>query len=481
MKFQQFLKIKGKVHESEIADLLKDTDRLIESYSYNNGEVLNESEGAGAEIMKMITSMVKYVKLISQYPKLKQSYYDLKLEQDEELSEFDVASDEQKEEFIEKTKEKFRKQKEAISASNMDGIKKKQAREKINMTMKNAEEGIKTAAAKRVEIAKTNLEKKQAAELQKITDTISELETKNKPESELIAARWDKEKTEIDLEKELSYNDKKLEIDVKYLEDPNQAEKLEKRAAERNKNAKTEAKTMLDKKVAEEEETKQEFETKLANAQGDTKIALETLRDFQTAITEYITAGKDLASAPDDDAKQDAAKEKREELQSQKKKITAGLMKKAGLTTDDEEAQTMAAEFVNSADNTIQEVSDIGGESLSGGKDTEAKRAAKLTKAGYGPSSETEEDLKKEKKTITLADNTTQSVSKWSIKKLKKDDGTDEIYVKEKEYDDTGKLKENYGIFYINFDNLLSETEDSITNNNPRIVPTFESYVKKYC
>ena len=72
MKFQQFLKIKGKVHESEVADLLKDTDRLIESYSYNSGEVLNESM---EDIFKGVMSMVSYTQAMAKIEDYKEKEF----------------------------------------------------------------------------------------------------------------------------------------------------------------------------------------------------------------------------------------------------------------------------------------------------------------------------------------------------------------------------------------------------------------------
>jgi len=72
MKFEEFLKIKGKVHESEIADLLKDTDRLIESYSYNNGEVLNESM---EDIFKGVMSMVSYTQAMAKIEDYKEKEF----------------------------------------------------------------------------------------------------------------------------------------------------------------------------------------------------------------------------------------------------------------------------------------------------------------------------------------------------------------------------------------------------------------------
>ena len=65
MKFEEFLEIKGQVNESRVV-------KINESYSYSNGEALNEAKESEGSLLDFFKSLAAYAKISSVWPKLYQ-------------------------------------------------------------------------------------------------------------------------------------------------------------------------------------------------------------------------------------------------------------------------------------------------------------------------------------------------------------------------------------------------------------------------
>jgi hypothetical protein len=491
MKFENYLQKKNAMLET-LQQANQESTSLNENVQHQNIQPLNEN--AGEEMMKLIKDMVKYAKLAPAYKKLKQSENDLKLSKDEQLLDFDENAEEKKEQIIDGVKAKFKAQKEQINNnSQLDATKKKIAREKINQQQEAVLAKVQTTAGDRVANEKAVLGKKLDKEIKEISDEITKLTSDYKLESALLGAQWDKERSEFDFELEIDLLNKQTDLKAERSEDPERQATLKKKADERMAKIKKDMAKEIQDAEAKEKEIETELNNKLNSASGDAKEALTKLKEFQAALTEYPKLAKIANDNPDDDDKQDDANLQKKKLNELKGKINKGLIKKAGLTTDDAEAEELATTFVSSADNLLKQMKEAGLDTA-GAASGESKKIAELKEKGYSETSEKKSDLEQVTKQITLADNSTKDVKQWKVQEVTKKDGKVVTLKKELMYDDQGAVtNEGRKYSFVEIDSFFedfdydyyinmpeSELNTKIENTSSRIVPTFESFIQKY-
>jgi hypothetical protein len=294
-----------------ILDKLKELeDGIEESMDAIISEVFTEetqlNENAGATLMAMFKSGASLAKLGIMYPKL----YKKKKQAELEKTIFDYKFDADKEEKIEaamaKAKDSLNKQ--------IDKLDDPAAKKKARLTRDTKLEALKKQAGIKLDRVKTDQATKQSRIISDVGDKISKLLGKNKIDSDMISAQWDKTKIGIERDADDEFLKKERKIQDEFIEDPERLKKMEKAAQERvDKEIKEDAEAA---KKAEERanEAQAKLDEEIANSSEDEKAALEKIKAYMSGISAFGAATGASAADPENEDLYKEAKTKLSEL-----------------------------------------------------------------------------------------------------------------------------------------------------------------------
>jgi len=290
---------------------------------------------AGEELMKMFKSMASLTKLTTSYGKLADKKKSLEADKKVYGFTFSLKKEEGIDAAMDKQKEKINKKIEAID----DPAQRKEAR----ITRDAKLEEIKTKLAKQADQQKEDKDRGFDRDIADTNDAITKLIANNKIESPIISAKWDTQKLAIDRKIEDKYIAAEREAIEKYVEDPERKSRLEKAIKERAIKDKAETEEQLEAAKARAKKEQAELEEKIANADEDTKEALEKIKAFNTAYTEL--AGKLDLDETSGEEEVNAAKEASSNLDAALDALGVKVMKKAFGYENDADAESALSDF----------------------------------------------------------------------------------------------------------------------------------------
>ena len=317
--------------EQQRAEIVQDVDtilnnlealskRISEDIDTVINDMLNEefnlelNENAGATLMAMFKAGAAAAKLNAKYPKL------LKKKKQSELDKtiYGFQFDAEKEQKIEAAVDKM---KDAINAK-IDKLDDPAAKKKARNGRDQKLEDLKKQAGVKLDRKKTDNAKNLDRDITDWSTKISKLIADNKVgDSPMISAEWEKAKLSIERDLEDSFLAKERKVQDEFVEDPERLKKWEDAAEARvNKEAKEDA---LKAKKAEEnaKEAATKLEEEIANASDSEKEALEKVKAYMNAISQFGAATGVSAADPENNELYKEAKAKLAELKDAYKAI----------------------------------------------------------------------------------------------------------------------------------------------------------------
>lgn len=310
--------------------------------------------------MKYAKSQINYYRRKSAYPKFVKATNELSLDEIVQKVEVDEKEEEYLTQLEDQIKEKIKAEIEKVNQENIPVEQKKVKRQQLRDQQTEALEKVKDTLAAKIKTEQTNIEETIKAAKQKITDRIAEFDTDYPIEVDSLKKRWNEFKAEVDLKYAIELNNDKLQLQIDATTDTDRQKVLMQKNKEREQKLKQDAQKAIATLKQEVKEAEQEMKDKLKNAPAQTKEALEKIRDFQEKLGKFM----DLAGAYTEDSteeEKDAILQARKEMNEIKAKLSPGLLKKAGMATDDN-AEEMVSAFEKDADdaiNSFKEVKDL--------------------------------------------------------------------------------------------------------------------------
>jgi hypothetical protein len=310
--------------------------------------------------MKYAKSQINYYKRKSAYPKFMKAQNALSLDEIDQKTEIDENEEEYLTQLEDKIKEKIKAEIEKVNQEQIPTEQKKVKRQQLKDQQADALEQAKETLKDKIETEKTNIGERIAADKQKITDRISEFDTDYPIEVDSLKKRWNEFKAEIDLKYAIELNNDILQVKIDATTDTNKQKALMQKAKERDQKLKQDAQKEIETLRQEAKEAEQEMKNRVQNAPAETKEALDKIRDFQEKLGKFM----DLAGAYTEDSTEeeiDAVLQARKEMNEVKSKLSVGLLKKAGMATDNN-AEEMVSAFEKDAEdaiNSFKEVKDL--------------------------------------------------------------------------------------------------------------------------
>lgn len=324
-----------------LTNLAELSNQITEDLNTAFEEILSEDldliveAGAGDELMKMFKSMSAFTKLASSYGKLADKKK--QLETDKKVYGYTFTL--KKDEIVNTNMDK---QKDAINAK-IEKIDDPAKRKEARITRDAKLEEIKAKLSKKADQQKEDKDRGFDRDVSDTNDAITKLTGDNKIESPVISAKWDTMKLSIDRKLEDKYIKNEREAISQFEDDPERMERLEKAMKERVAKESAEAAKALEAARARAEKEQAELDEKIANADEDTKEALEKIKAFNAAYTE-LASKLDLDETSGED-EINAAKEASSNLDAALGALGTGVMKKAFGYDNDTDADTALTDF----------------------------------------------------------------------------------------------------------------------------------------
>jgi hypothetical protein len=280
MKFQQFLEKKGQVNESRVV-------KINESYSYSNGEALNEADTSGSSLLDFFKSLAAYAKISSEWPKLYQEQKDAELDKAKQMAELEIKIGDMKAELDEQKDELIKKQLANVPREQR-ATKRVQIEQKTTL---------------QINAKKDKLDKAKDAQALKLDDVVNAIkgditkaESDNQITSDLLKSMWNKSKLEQQRDMDIKFDNDKIDLLTQQAEELNDDAWPKKEAKQRQRNEEK-AKEQEEKIKELEQETKDreaEFEKK--KLASDDPATIDNMKVVQQGIGKYITQAKQTAA-----------------------------------------------------------------------------------------------------------------------------------------------------------------------------------------
>jgi len=349
--------------------ITEDVDNILTDFEKACNDIINEeyvavNEDFMADVMKQVNSMKAYGKLKGGYAKYKKNVLKAELKKETSLQEFEFTKDEKKEKLEQGIKDKFQAAIDKINQSDAPAVKKKADRDRIRAERdKVVKDGAKSVELK-LTAAKEKLTKKLDAKIRDMNTKLSELQSDNKIESELMAKQWAGEKLAIDDQHELDVIDKKLEIQSKFQTDnPEYQEKLAKKAKEAAAKLKKEA-------AAKKAELEQDLKDAQAQMDAEAEKGSEKEKEARAKITAFLKAGNayinflngvDFEAMEDEESGKDLRAKKSELSKAYNDangSVSVSTFQNATEGTSEEDAEEQYTSFTTSVSDAIEEYKD---------------------------------------------------------------------------------------------------------------------------
>jgi len=353
-------------------DVLKDVDSILNNLEVLSSQIAEEiireyelqlesmdflyEASFMEEVMKQFKSMKSYAKLKGSYKGLRQKYLDIEVQKEEALGKFDSQKEEKVEAALAQVKKSFDAKKEGINQSDLPREKKTAARQKIDELWKTQQEKIKTKLNAQLDNKKAQITTQFDQQITATKKDLSDFEAENKIESEFIAKQWAASKVKVDNEQDLAHIQNKFEAKAQFddSDDPEAAERQQKKMAEMIKKEKQEA-TEKATKAAENLRAAQE-EADRRSQEGDekTKAANAKLKDFYGSVSSLMDSLGSVDIKDYDDTAKLELKKKRKTYTEAKDKMSPAVFVDGGVAKDSDEGQefldTMTAEVSSALD-----------------------------------------------------------------------------------------------------------------------------------
>ena len=349
--------------------ITEDVDNILAEFEKTCDDIINEeyvavNEDFMAEVMKQVSSMKAYGKLKGGYSKYKKNVLKAELKKIQALEEFEFSKDDKKEQLEQGIKDKFQKAIDKVNQGDSPAVKKKADRDRIRAERdKVLKDGAKSVELK-LTAAKEKLTKKLDAKIRDMNTKLSELQSDNKIESELMAKEWSKEKLAIDDQHELDVVDKKLEIQSKFQKDnPEFQEKMAKKNKEIQARIKKES-------AAKKAELEQDLKDAQAQMDAEAEAGSEKEKEAKGKISTFLKAGNayinflngvDFDAMGDEDAGKDLRQQKKDlgkAYNDAKGGVSVKVFQDASEGTSEEDAEEQYTSFTNSVSDAIEEFKD---------------------------------------------------------------------------------------------------------------------------
>jgi enamine deaminase RidA (YjgF/YER057c/UK114 family) len=204
--------------ETLSAQITEEVDAILENTDWY-AETLNES--FMEEMIKTFKSMKSYARLSSSWPRMYQDKLDLEIEAVTEIGAFELDSLEMEEKMTAAVKAKFDAKKKEITASDIPTEKKKAAREAVNGAYEEKEADIKAKIKKQIDAKKAVMINKQKQSADKQAAEMSEFESENQIESDLVKKRWERSKVEQTSAMDNAHITAKSEAELEFMDADN--------------------------------------------------------------------------------------------------------------------------------------------------------------------------------------------------------------------------------------------------------------------
>lgn len=349
--------------------ITEEVDNIISEFENVCNDIINEeyvavNEDFMADVMKQVNSMKAYGKLKGGYAKYKKNVLKAELKKEQALQEFEFSRDEKKEKLEQGIKDKFQAAIDKVNQSDAPAVKKKADRDRIRAERdKVISDGAKSVELK-LTAAKEKLTKTLDAKVRDMNTKLTELQSDNKIESELMAKQWAKEKLAIDDQHEIDVIDKKLEIQSKFQEDnPEFQEKKAKKQKEIQARIKKES-------AAKKAELEQDLKDAQAQMDAEAERGSEKEKEARAKITAFLQAGNtyinflngvDFEAMEDEETGKDLRKQKKDlskAYSDAQSGVSVSTFKNATEGTSEEDAEEQYTSFTKSVGDAIEEFKD---------------------------------------------------------------------------------------------------------------------------
>lgn len=345
--------------ETLSAQITEEVDSLLENTNWGEEDALNEN---------FMEDMIKHFKSMKAFAVLNGSWkslYNKKLKTelagiDKESAEV-LKSEEKKKKILDTIKQKFDKKVESIRANKALPAEKrsqavKQLRQQQDEQMK---EGgpIASKINKKLEAQKAQLKAKNATELRDAGAKVTELESNNPIESELLKKEWAATKQKIQDAADYKHIMDKFEIQDKYddSDDPERAKKMAEKNKEMLKQQADEAKKKDAERQADLKAAIEDADKRAQEGDDKTKAANEKLSAYYKASSALIGAMDSVKAEDYDDARKLEIKKLKKTQSEAEGKLSGTTFVDGGVAADKEEGETILKDMKANVDESLKD------------------------------------------------------------------------------------------------------------------------------
>ena len=339
-------------------EILQDIDYLLENTDWSNAP-LNES--FMEEMMKTFKSMKSFAILNGSWKSLYANKLKVELANIDKEAAFVLKGEKLKEKALEAVKAKFDAKVAKIRAQ--EGIPSEKKSQEVKALRTQQDEAMKDGGAVskkidgKINAQLTQLQETGKAALRDAGQKVTDLESNNTIESELLKKQWlaTKQKTQDELDNKHIMD--KYETKAKYDEsdDPELAEKKAKAAKELQAKQDKEAQEAQKERVDALKEAQAEAEARAAEGDEAAQEANKRISEFYKTSTELIGSLQSVKPEDYDDARKLEIKKLKKAQSEAEKKVSGQTFIDGGVAKDKNEGDSIKTEMVDTVDNALKD------------------------------------------------------------------------------------------------------------------------------
>ena len=345
--------------ETLSAQITEEVDSLLENTNWGEEDALNEN---------FMEDMIKHFKSMKAFAVLNGSWkslYNKKLKtelagMDKEASEV-LKAEEKKKKILATIKLKFDKKVESIRANKgLPAEKRSQAVKQLRTQQdEQMKEGGPIAGKinKKLEAQKAQLKAKNATELRDAGAKVTELESNNPIESELLKKEWAATKQKLQDAADYKHIMDKFEVTDKYddSDDPERAKKNAERQKELLKEQADEAKAKDAERKADLQAAIEDSDKRAQEGDETTKAANEKLSAYYKSSSALIGAMDSVKAEDYDDARKLEIKKLKKTQSEAEGKLSGTTFVDGKVAADKEEGETILKDMKANVDESLKD------------------------------------------------------------------------------------------------------------------------------
>ena len=345
--------------ETLSAQITEEVDSLLENTNWGEEDALNEN---------FMEDMIKHFKSMKAFAVLNGSWkslYNKKLKtelagMDKEASEV-LKAEEKKKKILATIKLKFDKKVESIRANKgLPAEKRSQAVKQLRAQQdEQMKEGGPIAGKinKKLEAQKAQLKAKNATELRDAGAKVTELESNNPIESELLKKEWAATKQKLQDAADYKHIMDKFEVTDKYddSDDPERAKKNAERQKELLKEQADEAKAKDAERKADLQAAIEDSDKRAQEGDETTKAANEKLSAYYKSSSALIGAMDSVKAEDYDDARKLEIKKLKKTQSEAEGKLSGTTFVDGKVAADKEEGETILKDMKANVDESLKD------------------------------------------------------------------------------------------------------------------------------